>query len=191
MGKSKRLFLSPPHMSGIELDFIKEAYDSNWIAPLGPMVDAFEAEFAHAIGAKYALALSSGTAAIHLALILAGVKNGDEVMVSTLTFSASANPIVYQGGRPVFIDSEKESWNIDHELTCNTIIKKIQKGKKPKAVVVVDLYGQPANLGPILDICRQYEIPVIEDAAEALGATYDGRSVGHTWFVWCIFFQRE
>lgn len=178
MKKNRRLFLSPPHMSGIELDFIKEAYDSNWIAPLGPMVDAFESEFAQAIGAKYALALSSGTAAIHLALILAGVKQGDEVLVSTLTFSASANPIVYQGGKPVFIDSEKESWNIDPELVCDTIIKKVQKGKKPKAVVVVDLYGQPANLGPILYICQQYEIPVIEDAAEALGATYDGKSVG-------------
>jgi dTDP-4-amino-4,6-dideoxygalactose transaminase len=178
MGKNKRLFLSPPHMSGIELDFIKEAYDSNWIAPLGPMVDAFEAEFAQAIGAKYALALSSGTAAIHLALILAGVNHGDEVLVSTLTFAASANPIVYQGGLPVFIDSEKKSWNIDTSLVCDTIIKKVKKGKKPKAIVVVDLYGQPANIGPIIDMCQQYEIPVIEDAAEALGGTYNGKSVG-------------
>lgn len=178
MGHNKRLFLSPPHMSGKELDFIKEAYDSNWIAPLGPMVDAFEAEFAQAIGAKYTLALCSGTAALHLALILAGVSKGDEVLVSTLTFSASANPIVYLGGKPVFIDSEKESWNIDPSLACDTIINKVKKGKKPKAVVVVDLYGQPANIDPILDICNQYEIPVIEDAAEALGATYNGKSVG-------------
>lgn len=174
----KRIYLSSPHMGGIEIEFVREAFDSNWIAPLGPMVDAFEKEFAQTIGAKYALALSSGTAAIHLALILAGVNHGDEVLVSTLTFSASANPIVYLGGMPVFIDCEKESWNIDPSLACDTIINKVKKGKKPKAVVVVDLYGQPANIDPILDICNQYEIPVIEDAAEALGATYNGKSVG-------------
>lgn len=165
-------------MGGYEIEFVKEAFASNWIAPLGPMVDAFEREFAQTLGAKYALALSSGTAAIHLALILAGVKSGDEVLVSTLTFSASANPIVYLGGRPVFIDSEKESWNIDPSLVAETIVKKISEGKKPKAVIVVDLYGQPANISPILDICNQYEIPVIEDSAEALGATFNGKSVG-------------
>lgn len=165
-------------MGGYEIEFVKEAFASNWIAPLGPMVDAFEREFAQTIGAEYALALSSGTAAIHLALILAGVSYGDEVIVSTLTFSASANPIVYLGARPVFIDSEKESWNIDPSLVCETIVKKVKKGKKPKAVVVVDLYGQPANIDPILNICEQYEIPVIEDAAEALGATYKGQSAG-------------
>lgn len=165
-------------MSGDEIEFVREAFASNWIAPLGPMVDAFEREFAQTIGAKYALALSSGTAALHLALILAGVSKGDEVLVSTLTFSASANPIVYLGGMPVFIDSEKESWNIDPSLLREIIIKKAKKGKKPKAVVIVDLYGQPANISPILDICNQYEIPVIEDSAEALGATYNGKSVG-------------
>lgn len=176
--KNKKIYLSPPHMSGDEIEFVREAFASNWIAPLGPMVDAFEREFAQTIGAKYALALSSGTAAIHLALILADVKSGDEVLVSTLTFSASANPIVYLGARPVFIDSEKESWNIDPSLVAETIVKKISEGKKPKAVIVVDLYGQPANIGPILDMCEQHEIPVIEDAAEALGATYYGKSVG-------------
>jgi len=174
----KRLFLSPPHMREAELSLIKEAFESNWIAPLGPMVDAFEDEFVKAIGAKYALALSSGTAAIHLALILTGVKQADEVLVSSLTFSASANPVVYLGGRPVFVDSETDSWNIDPSLVCEAILNKARKGKLPKAVVVVDLYGQPANIEPILNICSQYEISLIEDAAEALGATYKGRSVG-------------
>lgn len=178
MKKNNRLFLSPPHMSGSELDFVREAFASNWIAPLGPMVEAFESEFAQVIGAKYALALSSGTAALHLALILAGVKQGDEVLVSTLTFSASANPIVYQGGKPVFVDSEEDSWNIDPSLVFDAIVDKARRGKLPKAVIVVDLYGQPANIDPILDICSQYDIPVIEDAAEALGATYKGKSVG-------------
>lgn len=176
--KNKRIFLSPPHMSETELELIKEAFESNWIAPLGPMVDAFEQEFSKAVGAKYSLALSSGTAAIHLALILSGVQAGDEVIVSSLTFSASANPIVYLGGKPIFIDSEKASWNIDPDLVAETIKNKVKKGKKPKAVIVVHLYGQPANLGPILDICNEYGIPVIEDAAEALGANYDNRSVG-------------
>ncbi len=165
-------------MSGNELELIKEAFESNWIAPLGPMVDAFEKEFSKAVGAKYSLALSSGTAAIHLALILTGVQAGDEVIVSSLTFSASANPIVYLGGKPIFIDSEKASWNIDPDLVAETIKNKVKKGKKPKAVIVVHLYGQPANLGPILDICGEYGIPVIEDAAEALGANYNNRSVG-------------
>lgn len=165
-------------MSGTELELIKEAFESNWIAPLGPMVDAFEQEFSKAVGAKYSLALSSGTAAIHLALILSGVKTGDEVIVSSLTFSASANPIVYLGGKPIFIDSEKASWNIDPDLVAETIKNKEKKGILPKAVVVVHLYGQPANLNPILDICNEYGIPVIEDAAEALGATYKNRSLG-------------
>jgi len=174
----KKLFLSPPHMSGDELSIIKEAFESNWIAPLGPMVDAFELEFAETIGAKYGLALSSGTAAIHLALILAGVKAEDEVLVSSLTFAASANPVVYLGGKPVFIDSEEKSWNIDPDLVAETVINMAKKGKLPKAVVIVHLYGQPANLDPLLAICNEYNIPVIEDAAEALGSTYRGRSVG-------------
>ena len=174
----KKLFLSPPHMSGNELSIIKEAFESNWIAPLGPMVDAFENEFAEAVGAKHSLALSSGTAAIHLALILSDVKVGDEVLVSSFTFAASANPVVYLGGRPVFIDSEEKSWNIDPDLVAETVVNMAKKGKLPKAVVVVHLYGQPANLDLILNICNQYNIPVLEDAAEALGSTCRERSVG-------------
>ena len=167
-----RIYLSPPHMSGLEQDFVRETFESNWIAPLGPQVDAFEREFAEAVEAPYALALSSGTAALHLALILAGVRADDEVLVSTLTFSASANPVVYLGARPVFIDSERESWNLDPALVCETIERKARQGKPPKAVIPVHLYGQSADLDPILEVCVRYEIPVIEDAAEALGATY-------------------
>ncbi len=165
-------------MSGLEQQFVQEVFASNWIAPLGPQVDAFEAEFAAAVGAPYALALSSGTAALHLALILAGVGPGDEVLVSTLTFSASANPVVYLGGRPVFIDSERTSWNLDPALVCETIERKARQGKLPKAVIPVHLYGQSADLDPILEVCNRYGIPVIEDAAEALGATYKGRAPG-------------
>ena len=175
---SKRIFLSPPHMSGREIDFVNEAFASNYIAPLGPQVDAFEQEFAEKIGAKYALALSSGTAAIHLALIHLGVKPGDEVIVSDLTFAASANPVVYQGARPVFIDSEKKSWNMDPELLAETLARKARQGKLPKAVILVHLYGQCADLDSILAICNEYDIPLIEDAAEALGATYKGESPG-------------
>ncbi len=173
-----RIYLSPPHMSGLEQDFVRETFESNWIAPLGPQVDAFEREFADAVGVPYALALYSGTAALHLALILAGVGPGDEVLVSTLTFSASANPVVYLGARPVFIDSERESWNLDPALVCETIERKARQGKLPKAVIPVHLYGQSAYLDPILEVCGRYEIPVIEDAAEALGATYKARSPG-------------
>ena len=175
---NRRLYLSPPHMSGLEQQYVQEAFDSNWVAPLGPNVDAFEREFCEVVGAQHALALSSGTAAIHLALILAGVERDDEVLVSTLTFSASVNPIIYQGARPVFIDSERESWNLDPALVIETIARKVRQGKPPRAVIPVHLYGQSADLDPILDICQRYEIPVIEDAAEALGATYKGRAPG-------------
>ncbi len=175
---NRRLYLSPPHMSGLEWQYLKEAFDSGWIAPLGPQVEAFEQEFAAKVGAKHALALSSGTAAIHLALIHLGVGSGDEVLVSTLTFAASANPVVYQGGRPVFIDSERTSWNMDPNLLEDVLKRKAKVGKRPKAVVVVHLYGQSANMEAILQICERYGVPVIEDAAEALGATYKGRSPG-------------
>lgn len=141
-------------------------------------MDAFEAEFAQRVGSPHALALSSGTAALHLALLLAGVGPGDEVLVSTLTFSASVNPVVYLGAKPVFIDSERVSWNLDPALVCETIERKARQGRLPKAVIPVHLYGQSADLDPILAICARYEIPVIEDAAEALGATYRGRSPG-------------
>ncbi|HFC09910.1 MAG TPA: aminotransferase class I/II-fold pyridoxal phosphate-dependent enzyme [Chloroflexi bacterium] len=173
-----RLYLSPPHMSGLEWEFLKEAFESGWIAPLGPQVEAFEQEFAAKVGAKHALALSAGTAAIHLALIHLGVGPGDEVFVSTLTFAASANPIVYQGARPVFIDSERTSWNIDPDLLEDALKRKARAGKLPKAVIVVHLYGQPANMDAIMEICQRYHIPVVEDAAEALGATYKGHSPG-------------
>lgn len=176
--KQPRIYLSPPHMSGLEQQYIQATFDSNWIAPLGPQVDAFEAEFAAAVGAPHALALSSGTAALHLALIHLGIDRGDEVLVSTLTFSASANPVVYLGARPVFIDSEPISWNLDPALVVETIERKARGGKLPKAVIPVHLYGQSADLDPILAVCGRYEIPVIEDAAEALGATYKDRSPG-------------
>ncbi len=165
-------------MSGNELDFVHEAFESNYIAPLGPQVDAFEKEFAEKVGTKYALALSSGTSAIHLSLIHLGVGPGDEVMVSTLTFAASANPIVYQGARPVFIDSEPESWNMDPELLAEALEQKAKVGRLPKAVILVHLYGQCANLRPILKLCNKYNVPLIEDAAEALGATYHGQWAG-------------
>ena len=174
----ERIFLSPPHMGGEELQFVHEAFASNYIAPLGPQVDAFEQEFAEKVGAKYALALSSGTAAIHLALIHLRVRPGDEVIVSDLTFAASANPVIYLGARPVFIDSERLSWNMDPNLLAETLTRKARQNKLPKAVILVHLYGQCADLDSILAICNEYDIPLIEDAAEALGATYKGRAPG-------------
>ena len=173
-----RIHLSPPHMSGLERGFVEEAFDSNWVAPVGPNIDAFEQEFAEAVGTPYALALSSGTAGLHLALILAGVGPLDEVMVSTLTFSASVNVIVYQGARPLFIDSERTSWNMDPALLAEALAKRAESGRLPKAVVVVHLYGQSADINPILEVCTQYGVTLIEDAAEALGATYHGRTPG-------------
>jgi len=174
----KRIHLSPPHMSGLEQQFVREAFESGWIAPLGPQVEAFEQEFAEKVGAKHALALSAGTAAIHLALIHLGVGPGDEVVVSTLTFAASANPVVYQGARPVFVDSERASWNMDPNLLEDLLKRKARLGKLPKAVIVVHLYGQAANLDAIRDVCDRYGVPLVEDAAEALGTTYKDRSPG-------------
>ncbi len=174
----KRIYLSPPHISGLERDLVQETFESNWIAPLGPQVDAFESEFAEVVGAKHALALSAGTAAIHLALIHLGVGPGDEVLVSSLTFAASANPVVYQGARPVFIDSESASWNMDPDLLAETLTRKARQEKLPKAVILVHLYGQAADIDRIFAICNAYDVPLIEDAAEALGATYKGRSPG-------------
>ena len=136
-------------MSGLEQQYVAETFASNWIAPLGPQVDAFEREFAAAVGAPYALALSSGTAALHLSLLLAGVGRDDEVFVSTLTFSASANPIVYLGGRPVFVDSEPRSWNMDPALLGEALDRRAQAGRLPKAVILVHLYGQSADIAPI------------------------------------------
>lgn len=173
-----RIYLSPPHMSGREQQYVQEVFDSNWIAPLGPQVDAFEREFANVVGAPHALALSSGTAALHLALQLLGVRPEDEVLVSTLTFAASAYAVTYVGGRPTFIDSELTSWNMDPALLAETLEQRAQAGRLPKAVVLVHLYGQSADIDPILAICQAYDIPLIEDAAEALGALYKGQVPG-------------
>lgn len=176
--KEERIYLSPPHMSGLEQQYVKAAFTSNWIAPLGPNVDAFEQAICEFTGSNHALALSSGTAALHLALRLTGIEAGDEVLVSTLTFSASVNPIIYENGRPTFMDSEEESWNMDPGLLVETLEDRARNGRLPKAVIVVHLYGQSANLDPILTACTRYDIPVIEDAAEALGATYKGKQPG-------------
>ena len=165
-------------MSGLEQELVIETFASNWIAPLGPQVDAFEREFAQQVGSPHALALSSGTAALHLALLLAGVGRGDTVLVSTLTFSASANPVVYLGAQPIFIDSERTSWNMDPALLAGTLHEMHRAGRPPKAVVLVHLYGQSADIDPIRDACAEYGVALIEDAAEALGATYKDRAPG-------------
>lgn len=178
MQMNKPILLSTPHIGNQELQFVKEAFDTNWIAPVGPHVDAFEQEFCQVTGAGYGAAVSSGTAALHLALQLVGVESGDEVFCSTLTFIATANPIIYLGAKPVFIDSDRTSWNMNPELLQSALEHRAHTGKLPKAVVLVHLYGQSADIDPILKICDQYEIPLIEDAAEALGATYKGRSPG-------------
>ena len=174
----KKIYLSPPHMGADELELVKDAFASNWIAPLGPHVDAFEQEFARLIGVPHAAALSSGTAALHLALQLLDVGSGDSVICPTLTFCASANPIVYQGAEPVFIDADPDTWSMNPELLREELAERAGRGRLPKAVISVDLYGQCADYGPILDICRRYEVPLIEDAAEALGATYRGKMAG-------------
>jgi dTDP-4-amino-4,6-dideoxygalactose transaminase len=174
----KRIFLSSPHMSGGEFKYIKEAFDQNWVAPMGPNVDAFEQSLATFCGVDHAAALSSGTAAIHLALILLGVKQGDEVIASTFTFSATVNPIIYLGATPVLVDSERETWNMDPGLLEEAIKDRIKRGRRPKAIVLVHLYGMPANLAAIMKISEHYEIPLIEDAAEALGSKYRGKALG-------------
>jgi pyridoxal phosphate-dependent aminotransferase EpsN len=173
-----RLFLSPPHLSGEELPLVAEAFQSNWIAPLGPHVDALEREFGRAVGARSACALASGTAALHLAVRLAGVGPGDRVLCSSLTFVASANPILYQGAEPVFIDADAASWNMDPELLAEELDRSARSGALPRAVVVTHLYGQSADLDPILEACARHGVALIEDAAEALGAEYKGRAPG-------------
>lgn len=175
---AKPILLSTPHMGDREHQFVTEAFETNWIAPIGPHVDAFEQEFCLAVGSSHATAVSSGTAALHLALKLVGVGVGDEVFCSSLTFSASANPIAYLGAKPVFIDSDRLSWNMDPHLLQAALEQRAKVGKLPKAVILVHLYGQSADIDPILAACQQYGVPMIEDAAEALGATYKGRSPG-------------
>ncbi len=165
-------------MSGAEQKYIQDAFDTNWIAPLGPNVDAFEKEVAKSVGVESAVALSSGTAAIHLALLLLNVQKGDCVFCSTLTFIASANPILYERAEPVFIDSEPETWNMSPSALSRALKESADKGKLPKAVIVVNLYGQSAKMDEIMSLCQQYDVPVIEDAAESLGSTYKGQASG-------------
>lgn len=176
--KKTKILLSPPHMSGRELHYVKEAFDTNWVAPVGPNIDAFEKEIASYVGANDAVAVSSGTAAIHLALSLLDIKKGDIVFCSTLTFVASANPILYQGAEPVFIDSEPETWNMSPLALRKALDEASLEGKLPKAVIIVNLYGQSAKMDELLFICNYYGVPIIEDAAESLGATYKGKLSG-------------
>ena len=173
-----RIYLSPPHLGDAERNFVADAFDSNWIAPLGPNVDGFERDLQNYTGAAHAAALSSGTAALHLALILLGVEAGDEVVCSSFTFSASANPILYQGATPVFIGSEADTWNLDPDALAAALEDRQAKGKLPKAVIAVHLYGMPAKMREITAVCERYGVPIIEDAAEALGSTYHGQAMG-------------
>ena len=174
----KPILLSTPHMGDTELTYVEEAFRTNWIAPLGPNVDAFEKQIAKIAGVSHAAALSSGTAAIHLALVLLGVKHGDTVFCSSFTFAASCNPIVYQGATPVFIDSEEASWNMSPVALERALIAAKARGALPKAVIAVNLYGQSADYDPIMALCDAYDVPLVEDAAESLGARYKGKPSG-------------
>lgn len=174
-----KIWLSSPHMGGGEQKYVQEAFDTNWVAPLGPNVNGFEQDLESYVGEEAKVAcLVSGTSALHLALILANVENGDEVICQSMTFSASANPIKYQGATPVFVDSEKETWNMCPSALEKAIENGISKDKKPKAVIVVHLYGMPAKMDEISALCKKHEITLIEDAAEALGSTYKGQKCG-------------
>jgi dTDP-4-amino-4,6-dideoxygalactose transaminase len=173
-----RIFLSPPHMGPDERALLLEAFDSNWIAPLGPHVDAFERELAQRVGVRDAAALSSGTAALHLALIALGVGPGDEVIVSDLTFAASVNVVRYLGATPVLVDADLATWTMDPELLREALADRIRRGRRPKAAIVVDLYGQCADYDRIGQACAEHGVPVIQDASESLGATYKGSAAG-------------
>lgn len=179
MSNNSKIWLSSPHMGGSEQKFVNEAFETNWVAPLGPNVTGFEKDLEKYIGQdSHVAALSSGTGALHLGLILLGVKAGDEVICQSMTFSASANPIMYLGATPIFIDSESETWNICPVALEEAIIDRISKGKKPKAIIGVHLYGMPFKVDEIKAIAHKYEIPILEDAAEALGSTYKGQKCG-------------
>ena len=173
-----RIYLSSPHMGGSEIKYVQEAFDTNWIAPVGPFLNEFEEKLCQYTTRKNAVVLTSGTAAIHLALKTLGIQAGDKVICQSFTFCGSANPIVYLGAEPVFIDSEPETRNMDPLLLEIAINDQINKGKKPKAIIPVYLYGMPAKIDEIMEIARRYEIPVVEDAAEALGSTYKGKALG-------------
>jgi len=175
--KSK-IWLSSPHIGNNELGYVNEAFTTNWIAPLGPHVNAFEEGLQNLTQTKHAAALSSGTSAIHLALILLGVKSGDIVFCQSITFSASANPIAYQGATPVFIDSEKDTWNMDPSLLRIALVEANQNGQLPKAIIPVHLYGMPAKMNEIIAIAKEFNVPIIEDAAEALGSNMNGKPCG-------------
>ncbi|WP_369903615.1 DegT/DnrJ/EryC1/StrS family aminotransferase [Bacillus manliponensis] len=174
----QRIYLSSPHMSGNEQKYIQDAFHTNWIAPLGPNVDAFEKELASFVGAGGGAAVSSGTAAIHLALQLLDVQRGDKVFCSSFTFVASANPILYLGAEPVFIDSEPQTWNMSPQALEKALVDAAREGELPKAVIVVHLYGQSAKMDEIVSLCNEYGVPMIEDAAESLGSTYKGKASG-------------
>jgi len=177
--QESKIWLSSPHMSDREREFVNEAFDTNWIAPLGPNVDGFEGDIATYLREDvHVAATNTGTAALHLALILLNVSKGDEVICQTLTFAASANPIIYQGAIPIFVDSEPDTWNISPQHLETAIKDRISKGKKPKAIIIVHLYGMPCKIEEVLRLAAEYDIPVIEDAAEALGSAYFDRKLG-------------
>ena len=173
-----RLFLSPPHLGRHELNYVHKAIEDNWVAPVGPNITGFEADLCRASGMAHAVALTSGTAAIHLGLILLGVGPGDEVLCPSFTFVATANPILYLGATPVFVDSEADTWNLCPDRLREAITDRISKGKKPKALILVHLYGMPARLPEILALTQEFGIPILEDAAEALGASFNGQPLG-------------
>ena len=176
--ENKKIWLSSPHMGDNEFKYVTEAFDLNWIAPVGPHLNDFEINLSKISDNKHVAALGSGTSAIHLALILLGIERNDEVICSSFTFSASANPIVYQGATPIFIDSEIDTWNMCPESLDEAIRDRIHNGIKPKAIIVVHLYGMPAKMNEILKVSRRYNIPIIEDAAEGLGSTYFNKPLG-------------
>ena len=173
-----RIYLSPPDVSDVERKLLLDAFDSNWVAPVGPDLDAFEAQVAEVVGVRHAVALTSGTAALHLALVAAGVRRGDTVLVPSFTFAASANAVMYLGARPVFLDSTADSWNLDPRLVAEELRIRAARGQLPRAVLAVDMYGQCADYDPLLVACDRYGVALIEDAAEALGASYRGRPAG-------------
>ena len=176
---NEKIWLSSPHMGGTEQKYIQEAFETNWVAPLGPNVNGFESDLENYLGNQvHVAALSSGTAALHLGLILLGVQQGDEVLCQSMTFSATVNPIVYLGATPIFIDSELDTWNMCPIALEEAIQDRIAKGKKPKAIIPVHLYGMPAKMDEIIAIANRYEIPVLEDSAEALGSAYKGQKCG-------------
>jgi len=178
LSKNNKIWLSPPHISDNEKKYVDEAFEQNWIAPVGPHINKFEDELSKVSEGFDVAVLSSGTAAIHLALVLLGVKNDDHVICSSFTFSASVNPIIYLGASPIFIDSEQDTWNMDPSLLEQAIVNQINVNKKPKAIILVHLYGYPSKIEDIISISKKYDIPLIEDAAEALGSKYKNQPLG-------------